>query len=441
MDHEVQAVVILGDLVEHCDQVEQWRGFFRRARGLLAHVPVYPVIGNHEIWPDSGNSHFFRYFDYPDRKAVYHFDYGNAHMIALDSTWIGLQSGWFDTKWVGKILQESSAEWKFVFFHYPPYSPKPYPEYDYQGGQAILDVMAKHGVDIVASGHMHSYERTYPMAGGKPDHAQGVVYVSLGGSGSGQASTRQYPWALSVGPGNDIVVIDIEGKTLQYRRVRADGHVTDAAMFTHDPGYLATIVRDLGSASGRQVMKPLKRLVRLRGMRFTPELRTAVQPAVTLVADLAKTSNDSGIRIAAGAALATLAPIDAEAVALAARDLAQGADAQVRAAAVEALSETGQADDLVPFVDCDTVAVRRAALWGLIRCASPETKDKLWQLACTDKDDIVRHLAVQALDRLGEHVTAAEFRQVIDRKQEHSRYVQRVLEQAASRREAASSTD
>ena len=441
MDHEVKAVVILGDLVEHCDRVEQWRAFFRRARGLFAHVPVYPVVGNHEIWPDNGNSHFFRYFDFPDRKAVYHFDYGNAHIVVLDSTWIGLQSGWFDTKWVGKILQESNAEWQFVFFHYPPYSPKPYPEYDYQGGQAMLDVMAKHGVDMVASGHQHSYERSYPMAGGKPDHAKGVVYVSLGGSGGGKASTRQYPWALRVGPGNDIAVIDIEGKTLQYRRVRDDGQVKDAATFTHDPAYLQAIVAELGSASGNQSIEPLNRLARLRGMRFGPELQTAAQPAVRLVADLGTASDDSAVRIAAAAALAALAPIDAEAVASAARALARDADVQVREAAVEALSETGQADDLVPFLDSETATVRRAALWGLIRCASPATKDLLWQIVLTDKDDVARHLAVRALDRLDEHVAATEFRRVIDLKQEHSRYVQRVLEQAASRREAGSSTD
>jgi len=441
MDQEVQAVMILGDMVEHCDKVEQWRAFFRRARGLFAHVPVYPVIGNHEIWPDHGNSHFFRYFDFPDRKAVYHFDYGNAHVVCLDSTWIGRQSGWFDTRWAAEVLQASSAEWQFAFFHHPPYSARPMPQYDYKGGTAMLDVLARHGVDMVASGHMHTYERTYPMAGGKPDHTQGVVYLTLGGSGGSQPSTRNYPWALRAAPGNDVAVIDIEGKTLQYRRVREDGQVKDAATFTHDPGYLESIVSKLGSSSGRQLIEPLTRLAHLRGMRFGPELQTAAQPAVTLVADLAKMSDDSDVLMAAGAALTALAPVDAQAVALAAGTLAQNADAQVREAAANALSETAWADDLLPFLDSETVSVRRAALWGLIRCASPATKDSLWRIAHDDKDEVARHLAVQALDRLDEHVAAAEFRQVLDRKKEDCRYVLRVLEHAAVRREADSRTD
>ena len=125
---------VLGDLVEHCDRVEQWRAFFRRARGLLAHAPVYPVIGNREIWPDHANSHFFRYFDFPDRKAVYDFTYGNAHVVCLNSTWIGRQSGWFDTKWADQFLADNTAEWRFAFFHHPPYSARPQPEPSYKGG-------------------------------------------------------------------------------------------------------------------------------------------------------------------------------------------------------------------------------------------------------------------------------------------------------------------
>ena len=90
--------------------------------------------------------------------------------------------------------------------------------------------------------------------------------------------------------------------------------------------------------------------------------------------------------------------------------------------------------DLMPFLGAEDLHVRRAAVWGLVRCAAPPTKDRLWQIASSDKDPVVRHLAVQALDRLGDRATGAEFREALNRGEENSLFVLRTLERAAARR-------
>ena len=42
----------------------------------------------------------------------------------------------------------------------------------------LVPLYEKHGVDIVWSGHIHSYERTWPLKDGKPvDQGKGVVYM------------------------------------------------------------------------------------------------------------------------------------------------------------------------------------------------------------------------------------------------------------------------
>jgi len=38
-------------------------------------------------------------------------------------------------------------------------------------------------VDVVFNGHIHVYERTWPLRGGKVDRARGVLYVTSGGGG------------------------------------------------------------------------------------------------------------------------------------------------------------------------------------------------------------------------------------------------------------------
>ena len=43
----------------------QWRRFFAIEQPLLASVPPYPAVGNHELVDDAGGANYHRYFVLP----------------------------------------------------------------------------------------------------------------------------------------------------------------------------------------------------------------------------------------------------------------------------------------------------------------------------------------------------------------------------------------
>jgi len=131
-------------------------------------------------------------------ERYYSFDYGHAHFVALDAS-VSTAPGSAQHAWLEQDLATSTKPWKFVFFHHPPYS----------GGFIIIDgkrletenitvrrnlvpLFELYGVNIVFSGHSHSYERTYPILqnqaidqGQEPDYINpsGPIYIVTGGGG------------------------------------------------------------------------------------------------------------------------------------------------------------------------------------------------------------------------------------------------------------------
>ncbi len=93
------------------------------------------------------------------------FDYGGVHFVTFDSNSNNNPArlkGLLD--WVAKDLDESKATWKILFFHHPLLTVstssmsknKTYNE-------DVLRVARDHGVDVILTGHAHSYERSYPI--------------------------------------------------------------------------------------------------------------------------------------------------------------------------------------------------------------------------------------------------------------------------------------
>ncbi len=108
-----------GDLVNRGGVYIQWEKlFFNPIRHLISHVPLYTVMGNHE----DNSDHYFNYFCPPcDTLAYYSFDYGNAHIIALNSETEAMLDSPEQFEWLVRDLEDNrGAEWKFVVFHVPP---------------------------------------------------------------------------------------------------------------------------------------------------------------------------------------------------------------------------------------------------------------------------------------------------------------------------------
>ncbi|MFL6209282.1 MAG: metallophosphoesterase [Pyrinomonadaceae bacterium] len=121
----------------------------------------FPVLGNHDwgsAYPNpAGAQPYLDYFTLPGNERYYDFVRGPLHFFAIDSdpnepdgtTSTSVQGDWLRTR-----LAASSARWKLVYFHHPPYSSGPH------GSDTGMQwPFQSWGASAVLSGHDHDYER------------------------------------------------------------------------------------------------------------------------------------------------------------------------------------------------------------------------------------------------------------------------------------------
>ena len=162
------------------------RRFFEPYRELIRDVPVFPVLGNHDVRKGNGTA-FLENFHPPlgnpgSTKRYYSFDWGDAHFVALDSELYYNDKGSSAERqrvFLERDLISTRKRWKIAFLHRSPYGSSRH------GGDEMVrydlePLFAKYGVDLVFAGHDHVYERTVPI--------RGVTYVVSGGGGR-----RLYP--------------------------------------------------------------------------------------------------------------------------------------------------------------------------------------------------------------------------------------------------------
>ena len=224
-----------GDLVSTGKNREHWlKHFFPGMRPLINHVPFYPVLGNHE----QNAKHYYDYVCLPDPEYYYAFDFGNARFFMVDTNQ-KVNAGSVQFKWLEKELAASKAKWKFVCHHHPPYSSD---ENDYgnlwksnQGrhgdlrARELVPLYEKHGVDLVWNGHIHSYERTWRILGGKAVESGGPFYMITGGGGGGletPAPTRPF-FQNNVRRGHHYVMVHVNGGTLELKAFTLDDRLFD----------------------------------------------------------------------------------------------------------------------------------------------------------------------------------------------------------------------
>ena len=95
--------------------------------------------------------------------ANFSFDYGNAHWTILDAN---ATVNWTDRElqeWVASDLASArKATWRFVNFHQPGFSSSK-THFDEQYMRILSPVFEAGKVDLVFSGHVHNYQRSYPL--------------------------------------------------------------------------------------------------------------------------------------------------------------------------------------------------------------------------------------------------------------------------------------
>ena len=116
----------------------------------------FPILGNHD-WTTAGGQPYYDYFTLPGNERYYDFVWGDVHFFALNSDsrepdGVGLSS--VQAQWFREKIAGSSAPWKIVYMHHPPYS---------SSGDGSITWMQwpfkEWGADAVMTGHSHVYER------------------------------------------------------------------------------------------------------------------------------------------------------------------------------------------------------------------------------------------------------------------------------------------
>ncbi|MBS1955720.1 MAG: metallophosphoesterase [Cyanobacteria bacterium SZAS-4] len=198
--------------------------------------------------------------------ANYSFDYGNTHWTVLDGNYY---MDWTDSalrNWVKKdIAGAKNARWKFVTFHQPGFSDDV--EHNLEQRMRLLsDIFEETGVDVVWAGHVHNYQRTFPLffkaaqKDGKPTinpdgtvsgtfkldkeydgksvtKPKGVIYVVTGAGGAELYSQKQQTDKTEFvckfnGDVHSYTVCDINGDTMNVRQITEDGAPLDEFKLT-----------------------------------------------------------------------------------------------------------------------------------------------------------------------------------------------------------------
>lgn len=215
-------VLNTGDLVENGTVAGQWDTFFDIEQELLRTAPFFPCLGNHE----RNSSNYFALFHLPNNERYYSFDYGNAHIVALEVD--GYQSysaGSTQYNWLASDLASTSQPWKFVFFHFPPYSSGSHGS-DLTAQRDLVPLFEQYGVQIVFNGHDHDYERSL---------VNGVNYIVSGGGGAPLYSVGSGPYTVYAESTLHVVSLSANQHTLTSVGVRPDGTTFDQFTMTCTP--------------------------------------------------------------------------------------------------------------------------------------------------------------------------------------------------------------
>ncbi len=227
--HGADFILHTGDLIyprgEDGDYPKQ---FFAPYKTLIANAVFYPAIGNHDLSTADGSA-WLKNFVLPGKELYYHFDYSNADFIALNSNTVDDES----VEWLDAELAKCDKDWKFVYFHHPPFSNAAGRNGPRGGNNAVRDrwlpVMKKHRVDLVFCGHDHLYTRFGQVGSEAMDPV--VIVEGCGGKNLYQTVYNekvQFTDNKNFGFG----MVEVYGKTLRFRHITADGKVLDTFTIT-----------------------------------------------------------------------------------------------------------------------------------------------------------------------------------------------------------------
>lgn len=245
---DVNMFVNVGDIVDNGEDREQWEDWMEQIKNYLPILPFAPVMGNHETysreWTVRPPVAYLNYFATPDNgvenfsRRFYSFDFGAAHFAVLDTQWDELGEEVIDAQknWLRQDMASTDKPWKIIFMHKDvlQYRIKGRPERK-EGfsdiGEIFMPEFDALGIDIVFTGHLHTYRNRGRMKNFRHDDS-GTLYIMTGLSGNvryaGLWLDHVFDKFVAAQPEIDnYLTLEIEGKTLTITTFLANGKSFD----------------------------------------------------------------------------------------------------------------------------------------------------------------------------------------------------------------------
>ncbi len=196
------------------------------------------VLGNHEYQGDDGTKGSTIYGTphngpVANKNGCYSTNYGNMHISVI---------GWTDSeatmneelKWLRNDVRAANKTWNIVATHQPSYNKNPADSNSIMN-RLLPPVCDQLGIDIVFSGHDHSYGRTYPLVDGKKVD-NGTVYISAGHTAEKtydiDADSKIFEYAQSDKETKTYITGSVDDKNLTITAYNMDGTVIDTYKLT-----------------------------------------------------------------------------------------------------------------------------------------------------------------------------------------------------------------
>jgi tartrate-resistant acid phosphatase type 5 len=201
--------------------------FFEPYEPLLARIPFFPALGNHD-GNETERHHdmdvILDNFAFPQNKPgrYYDFNYGNlAEFFALDSTTNTesgpAQPGYLEDSpqfhWMQAEFAKPHPAWLIPYFHHPLFTAGPDHPPSMQQLRHWFSLFTNSGVKVVFSGHEHNFQMSEVSA------ATGGIRFFISGAGGelrtgdvkkNMQKAHMQAWAQQ----NHFLEIDIDGKTM-----------------------------------------------------------------------------------------------------------------------------------------------------------------------------------------------------------------------------------
>lgn len=235
-------VLHAGDLVNVGESDEQWGEWFSAGAWINGTVPQVPVVGNHEYArlnrdePPQLTALWRPQFSLPEdgpeglSETTYSFDYQGARIIVLNSAEekrLGDQAAWLESR-----LRDNKNRWTIVAFHHPVFSVAG--DSDNAALRAAWKpLFDKYDVDLVLTGHDHTYGRGENLTEGPRRDDAGTVYVVSVSGPKMQEVGRDRSWATRTGANLQLYqVVHVAPQSLRFEARTVSGHLFDAFEIT-----------------------------------------------------------------------------------------------------------------------------------------------------------------------------------------------------------------